>query len=187
MTRVPLVSRDDFPEELRYVWDRLKADQTVGSDAVPNIFRTMGNNAPLLRNYLRLGNSLWKDIGIDTATRELVILRAAILEHSMYEWHQHVAIGRAAGLSDDRIRALHHWRTSDLFSESERALLAYVDALAATDHPLQEVHDGLAAHFPAATIVGVNLIIGFYIMTARFLGAMEVQPETAFVGWELRG
>ena len=181
MSRLPAATRDDFPEELRYVWDRLGNGGTP-----PNIFRAMGNNAALLRNYLRLGNSLWSDIGIDVATRELAILRTAILQHSMYEWHQHVRIGREAGLTDDRIRALHHWRTSELFSEPERAILGYVDALSASDHPLEEVHDELAKHFPPATLVGINLLTGFYGMTAKFLGAMEVEPEENFVGWELR-
>lgn len=180
MARVPYVSREDFPEELQYVWDRLG-----GGNAPPNIFRAMGNNPALLRNYLRLGNGLWSDIGLDVATRELAILRTAILAHSVYEWHQHVRIGRAAGLSDARINALHHWRTSDAFSEPERAILAYVDALNASDHPLQDVHDELARQFPPATIVGINLLTGFYGMTAKFLGAMEVETEDEFVGWEI--
>ena len=71
MARLPFVSRDQFPEQLTYVWDRLDA-----AGMPPNIFRVMGNNPALLRNYLRLGNSLWSDIGLDVATRELAILRS---------------------------------------------------------------------------------------------------------------
>lgn len=182
MARLPFVSRGQFPEQLAYVWDRLDA-----SGMPPNIFRVMGNNPALLRNYLRLGNSLWSDIGLDVATRELAILRTAILAHSTYEWHQHVRIGRAAGLTNERINALHHWRASDAFSEPERAILAYVDALNASDHPLDDVHQELAKHFPPATVVGINLLTGFYGMTAKFLGAMEVETEDEFVGWEVGG
>ena len=136
MSRLPKATREEFPEELKYVWDR-----AVAGDPPANIFVTMGNNPAVLRAYLRLGNGLWSNCGLDVATRELAILRAAILRHSLYEWHQHVRLGRQAGLTDARINALHHWRTSDLFSASERAMLAYVDALAASDHPPREVHD----------------------------------------------
>ncbi len=182
MTRLPQVTGEDIPAELQYVWDRLGQD-----GAVPNIFRAMGNNPKLLRNYLRLGNGLWTDCGLDVSTRELVILRVAYLVRSTYEWHQHVRIARAAGVSDEKIRALHNPGASKLLSEAERALLAYVEAVVESEHPRQPLHDALAAHFPPSTVVGVNLLAGYYVMTAHFLGAMEVQTETPFVGWQLEG
>ena len=182
MQRLPLVTRDDIPEDLQYVWDRNATDGRVA-----NIFRTMGNNPRLLRSYLRLGNGLWNHCGLDVATRELVILRTAILHHSQYEWHQHVRIGRQAGLTDERIVGLHHWRNSDLFSPAERALLGYVDALAASDHPSAEAHAELSRHYDNSTVVGINLLTGFYGMTAKFLGAMEVETEDPFIGWQLNG
>jgi len=184
--RLSDATREQFPDDLKYVWDALARDETAPSGGqVANLFLQMGNNPALLRGYLRLGNALWRDCGLDVATRELVILRTAILHHSMYEWHQHVRIGRAAGLPDEKIRALHQWRQSELFSDEERAILGYVDALSQTDHPLDDVHNELARRLPPATIVGVNLLAGFYGMTAAFLGAMEVQTEEQFVGWEL--
>ena len=184
MSRLPKATREDFPEELKYVYDRLPRAR----DGTPmNIFAAMGNNPGLVRSYLRLANPLWAQCGLDPERRELVILRTAILQHSVYEWHQHVRIGRDAGLADARIVALHHWRSSDLFSEEERAILAYVDAIVATDHPAAEVHNELAKHMPGSGVLGVNLLTGFYIMTAKFLGAMEVEPEETFVGWQLQG
>ena len=180
MARLPFAQRSDIPENLGYVWDR-----NTTNGVLPNIFRTMANNPVVWRAYLRLGNGLWGECGLDVPTRELVILRTAILQHSAYEWHQHVGIGRRAGLSDGRIVGLHHWRASDLYSEAERTILTYVDALAASDHPSQDAHDSLAAHFPPATIVGISLLVGYYTMTAKFLGAMEVETEGPFVGWQL--
>ena len=118
MARLPLTERSDIPENLQYVWDRNAAGGTP-----PNIFRIMANNAPLWRSYLRLGNGLWTQCGLDVPTRELVILRTAILHHSIYEWHQHVRIGRQAGLTDDRIVRCT-MGASELFRGAERALLA---------------------------------------------------------------
>ena len=182
MARLPLATGEDIPDELKYVWERI-----APGGKVPNIFGTMGNNPELLRSYLRLGNGLWANCGLDLPTRELVILRSAILRHSIYEWHQHVRIGRAAGLSDERIVALHHWRESGQFSESDQALLAWVDALGASDHPPTDIYDELARHFDRSTIVGITLLSAFYAMTAAFLGSMEVETEEPFVGWELNG
>jgi len=182
MARLPFAQRSEIPEELRYVWDK---NTTQG--VLPDIFRVMANNAVVWRAYLRMGSALWSSCGLDPARRELAILRAAILQHSAYEWHQHVRIGRQAGLSNERIVGLHHWRVSELYSESERALLGYVDALAASDHPPADAHETLAAHFPPTAVAGINLLVGYYVMTAKFLGAMEIAPEGAFVGWQLSG
>ncbi|MGE5594842.1 MAG: carboxymuconolactone decarboxylase family protein [Hyphomicrobiales bacterium] len=187
MSRLPKATREQFPDDLKYVWDAVARDQATGGDGgtPPNIFRAMGNNPALLRGYLRLGNTLWNHCGLDLPTRELVILRTAILHQSEYEWHQHVRIGRGAGLTNEQINALHRWRQSDLFSEPQRAIFAYVDAVNASDHPLDEVHAALEKHFDPGTIVGINILTGFYAMTAKFLGAMEVQTENAFVGWNV--
>ena len=182
MSRIPLTTRKDIPEELRYVWDRNETDGKVA-----NIFRTMSNNPALWRSYLRLGTSLWNDCGVDTKTRELAILRAAILAQSEYEWHQHVRIGRGVGVTDEQILALYNWEASPEFSGAQKAMFGYIDALAASDHPTAEAHDAMAAHYPPSTIVGINLLTGFYLMTAKFLGAMEVETEEPFIGWQLRG
>ena len=182
MTRLPLATREDIPEELRYVWDH---NETNGK--VANIFRTMANNPTLWRSYLRLGSGLWADCGVDAKTRELAILRAAILAESRYEWHQHVRIGRAAGLTDHQIRGLHEWAASPLFSDAEKAMFGYIDAVATSNRPSEAVHRAMAAHYPSSTIVGINLLTGFYLMTAKFLGAMEVETEEPFIGWQLEG
>lgn len=182
MTRIPLTQRSDIPEELQYVWDR-----NAASGMPANIFRLMANNPELWRQYMRMGGSIWRQCGLSFQQRELVILRTAILHRSAYEWHQHVRIGRESGLTDDKIVALHNWRQSSLFSAPEKALLGYADAVNASDHPSDEVHNALAEHFDAAAIVGINLLTGWYTLTARFLGAMEAETEEPFVGWQLNG
>lgn len=182
MARLPKAERKDIPEDLHYAWDRIGAGREV-----PNIFRVMANNPPLMLAYVRLGNALWRECGLDVATRELVILRTAFLRQSTYEWHQHVRLGRDAGLSDDQIIGLQDWQSSKLFSDSERALFAYADALNESDHPPQAIHDNLAKHYPASTVVGVNLLTAFYGMTAKFLSAMEMETEDPFIGWKLGG
>ena len=76
-----------------------------------------------------ISNGLWNHCGLDLQTRELAILRTAILKGSTYEWHQHVRIGRDAGLSDTQINALWDWKTSPEFNDREKAVFAYIDAM----------------------------------------------------------
>ena len=180
MSRLPAMTRDEFPEDLRYAWDRI-----AGGGSPPNIFSALGNNPEVLLGYLRLGNALWNHCGLDLKTREMVILRCAYLQNSAYEWHQHVRIARDAGLSDATINAIRRWRDSPDFSESEQALFAYADSLAASDHPGDAAFDALAKHFDSSALAGITVLIAYYFATAKFLAAMEVSTETGFIGWSL--
>ena len=180
MARLPAMNRDSFPEELRYAWDRI-----AGSGSPPNIFATLGNNPNVLLGYLRLGNALWNHCGLDVRTREMVILRCAYLQNSAYEWHQHVRIGRDAGLDNATINAIRRWRDHPSFSESEQALFAWADGLAASDHPGDAAFDALSKHFDPSAVAGITVLISYYFATAKFLASMEVATEDAFVGWSL--
>ena len=180
MSRLPKMTGEQFPDDLRYAWDRI-----AGAGSPPNIFSALGNNPQVLLGYLRLGNALWNHCGLDVRTREMVILRCAYLQNSAYEWHQHVRIARDAGLADSTIDAIRHWRDSSEFSETEQALFAYADSLAASDHPGDAAFSALANHFEPSALVGITVLIAYYFATAKFLAAMEVRTETDFVGWSL--
>jgi alkylhydroperoxidase family enzyme len=179
MSRLPKMNRERFPEELRYAWDRV-----APNDSPPNIFAALGNNPHVLLGYLRLGNALWNHCGLDLRTREIVILRCAYLQNSAYEWHQHVRIGREAGLDNRTINAIRNWRDGS-FSPSEQALFAYADSLAASDHAGDPAFDGLRRHFDESAVVGITVLIAFYFATAKFLASAEVEIEGEFVGWSV--
>jgi alkylhydroperoxidase family enzyme len=80
---------------------------------------------------------------------------------------------------------VQHWQPATLFTPAERALFAYLDALAETDHPPAPVFAALQEHYAPATVVGITLLAAFYFMTAKFLGSMEVETEGPFVGWDV--
>jgi alkylhydroperoxidase family enzyme len=186
MSRLPKATRETFPEQLQYVWDGVSRDTAAGDGTgAANIFRAMGNNPALLRGYLRLANPLWANCGLDVRTRELVILRCALLRQSTYEWHQHVRIGRNAGVTDAEINAIGKWQSEGNFSETEKALFAYADALNEADHPSDDVFNALAKHFDASALVGITILIAFYFATAKFLASAEVETETPFIGWQV--
>ena len=180
MARIPDATRDRFPPDLQYVWERLSA-----GGGMPNIYRAMGNNPELLRAYTRFGNALWNRSGLDAVTRELAILRVASRLRHEYEWHQHVRIARAAGVTAEQINAIHDPFDSPVFSDAQRAMFAYLDKLVDTGHPSRGDFDRLAGHFPVELVVAITLLGAFYVLTATFLTAMEVETEEPFTGWTI--
>lgn len=172
--RVPLLDRADLPEEYRYLFD----EEVLGE---LNLFRAMGHVPRAMQAYMRFGAALWNAGDLSTRERELAILAVARSCRSRYEWHQHVDIGRDAGVSAEELRAIA--RDDDTaFPEREQAIMRYAEAVAAgtVTAPL---FDAASAVTDTETVVGLTVLAGHYLLTARFLDALSVPTESAFAGW----
>lgn len=66
---------------------------------------------------------------ISPRLRELGQARAGYARGSQFVFSQHCKSLRAVGFSEEQIKAIPSWSSSDLFSEIEKALLAYTDDL----------------------------------------------------------
>jgi alkylhydroperoxidase family enzyme len=172
--RVPLLDRSDLPEEYRYLLD----GDVLGE---LNLFRAMGHVPRTMQAYMRFGTALWNAGDLSTRERELVILAVARACRSHYEWHQHVDIGREAGISVEELRAVARGDDTP-FTEREQAVVRYAEAVAAgtVTGPLFEAAVTVT---DTETVVGLTLLAGHYLLTARFLDALSIPTEGAFVGW----
>jgi AhpD family alkylhydroperoxidase len=69
-------------------------------------------------------------------------------------------IGRAMatyrGLTLEKVDAVHEWRTSPLFTDAERAALAYVEEASRDRRVSDETFAALRAHFDDRQIVGIT-------------------------------
>lgn len=180
MARVPHLDPEDLPAEYR---DQLYSSRSA--DRTANVFRAIANNPPILNSFRKYFGFLWAESGLSDRERELVILAAARAAGSRYEWHQHVRLGRAAGIDDDEIRAIGSGEV-DGFEEREARLLRYAVATAR-----DEVDDALfqsaAEEFDDSTLVGITMLAAGYFGLARAISALGVEVEEEFVGWDPAG
>ena len=106
----------------------------------------MGREAPALARALV---ALEREVRIDPALRELVKLRASILNGCAYCIDMHTKDARKAGESEQRLYAIAAWHEAPFFSERERAALALTDAvtLIVETHVPAAIYDEAARHF----------------------------------------
>src|SRR4051812_40562880 len=142
----------------------------------PNLYRCLGNHPALVAAWTEFSKMLRHDTRTPRALRELVILRGGQLMRSEYEWAQHLVMARKAGVSEAQIRALAHWRASDLFSSAEKAALALADAVT-EGRVSDEVHAEAMRHFDHHDYVELAAVAAFYAMVGRMLDAMGVPLE----------
>jgi AhpD family alkylhydroperoxidase len=100
--------------------------------------------------------------GLEKSLLELLKIRASQINKCAYCLHMHTRDARKASETEERIYLLDAWRESSLYSERERAALAWTEAL--TLLPQQgapdEVFAAMTAQFSEAEIVNVTLAIG---------------------------
>jgi alkylhydroperoxidase family enzyme len=141
------------------------------------LFRVIAGNARAWEKF-RAGSLL--DGGpLSLREREIVIDRTCALTGCEYEWGVHVAIfAAAAKLTDEQVRAtVLDGADAPCWSESERALIAAVDAL----HHRATVDDAefaaLAAHYDGAKIFEIILLCGFYRTVSYLANGLDLPLE----------
>ena len=88
-------------------------------------------------------------VELDASLRDLISLRASIVNGCAYCVDMHTKDARKRGESEQRLYAVAAWHEAPFFDERERAALALTDAitLIADGHVPRAVWDEAAAHF----------------------------------------
>jgi alkylhydroperoxidase family enzyme len=81
-------------------------------------------------------------------------------------------------MSEDKIQAIAHWSVSDLFTDLERAVLAYTDALVLEGGRVADaVFDVLKAHLSDEEILELTYITALYEMHAVMSRALRLEYD----------
>lgn len=118
-------------------------------------------NPAAIKAQLGLTNYV-KNTGLELSLRELVKIRVSQLNSCAFCLHMHVRDARAAGETEDRLALVAAWRESPLFTDRERAALAWTEALvrlSETGAPDADF-EPLRAHFTEAEMVDLTVAIG---------------------------
>ena len=174
MARVPLIQEQDHPEFAELI-EKFRAGRR---GRLINIYRMLLNSPALAESWFNHSNAVrWKTT-LDGRLREIVIIRMGHLAGSQYVLRQHVpSLALADGLSLEDCNAIAEWDSSNLFSDSERAALAYTDTMTRDIVVPDEIFAEVKRHFDDRQIVELTVLIGTYNMNARVLQALRLDLE----------
>ena len=150
-----------------------------------NIFRMIANAENCAPEVLALGQRLSRESSLDAVHREIVILRVAHHTGARYQWHEHTAVAQRIGLTADKITAVAEYPSDSdlqLFTDFERTLLRFTDAVVATATAPEELLDAIHAEYGDSMLVELVLLIGFYMMVGRVMNTFELELEDGPVG-----
>ena len=99
--------------------------------------------------------------GLEHSLLELVKMRSSQLNGCAYCLDMHSKDARSAGETEQRLFLLDAWRETSLYSERERAALAWTEAVTrvADGHVPDDVYDETSNHFTEDELVALTLAI----------------------------
>jgi len=103
--------------------------------------------------------------------KEFAILRTSALQGCEYCICAHTSVALDVGLAVDEVRALRgELSLGDVFPrESERALIAWIDALAGATGPIpDDVWHAVRRHWPEHTLIELTVTVGATMLLNRF-------------------
>jgi alkylhydroperoxidase family enzyme len=152
--------------------------EILGKNRNANIFRLMAHSPSYLEQYCRLGGAIRHKGELDPIVRELAITRTGMLCESRYEVVAHKRIGKNVGVTDEQNAALENWQSASCFNELQRAALAFTDEIVRQRRrPTDATFNAIAAKLTPAALVELQLSVGFYIMTSKFLETFDIDMQ----------
>lgn len=174
MARISLVDEEEHPELSKLI---AKLKGARGGRLI-NIYRLMLHSPALANAWFELNQAVRYGTEIDGQSRELAVIRVAILNGVEYVQRAHgPSYALQEGLTPEQVAALADWRPSTLFNDKQRALLAYVDAVTHDIDVPDAIFGAIQRHHTERQIVELTLLIGAYNMLTRFVQALKIDPE----------
>ena len=154
-----------------------RTKEILGKNRNANIFRMMAHSPSYFEQYCRLGGAIRHRGELDPVLRELAITRTGILCEAPYEIVAHKTIGKNVGVTDAQNEALENWEAATCFNDLQRAALAFTDEIVRLRRPTDATFKAIASELSPAALVELQLAVGFYIMTSKFLETFDIDLQ----------
>lgn len=156
------------------------ADQIIAErGSLLHLYRMLLHSPPVAAGWLRYLTAIRQQSTLPGDVRELVIMRVAVLNGAAYEADQHAPYALEEGVTQVQLDALADWEASALFSDRDRAVLAYTDAMTRYVQVPDPVFQAVRGWFEAQVLVELTATVAAYNMVSRFLEALQVHSHDA--------
>jgi AhpD family alkylhydroperoxidase len=142
--------------------------------SILHLYQMLLHSPPVAQGWLGYLTAIRQQSTLSGALRELVIIRVAQINNAPYEAEQHKPIALQEGVSSAKLDALETWTDSPLFDDTERAALAYTDAMTRNVQVSDETFAQVAKAFEAQQLVELTATVAAYNMVSRFLEALQI-------------
>ena len=172
MARIPL----DPPRTLLYRLAEWYARRTYG--VMPEPLAAMGHNPRVLSTDARFETSLARWNRLDPTLKALAEMSSAVAIGCSWCVDFGYWISTNRGIDPVKLRNVPRWRDSEVYTDLERQVMAYAEAVTATPPTVtDEMVAGLRAHLDDAQLVELTMMVGVENVRSRFNGALGLTSQ----------
>jgi 4-carboxymuconolactone decarboxylase len=172
MARLPIVKRDQVPEQFREAFDELTAESggviSGGPGSITINSPEMARRRGHLTSYLRYETTFPRRI------LELAIITTARAMDCPYVWNAHAPAARREGVSDAVVDAIRDRKPLPQLAPDEAAVINYVSEFYRGHKVSQPTFQAALDQFGPQHLVELTTLMGHYAQTAFILNAFEV-------------
>ena len=173
MARISL----DPPKTLSYRFTAWYARRRYGMHLQP--LAAMGHNMPVTRADVIFEMQIQRWRKLNRKLKDLAVMASAAAIGCA--WCMDFGYWESVtnhGVPADKLRAVPHWRDSDAFSDLERLVLDYAEAMTATPPQVtDEMVERLSAHLSEAQLVELTAIVAVENLRSRINSALGLTSQ----------
>ena len=115
---------------------------------------------------------------IEPALRTLITVRVSQINWCSFCVDVNSATALKRGISEEKLLAIADHAANPLFTERERAALAYCESMTYTNRrPSEQDFASLRQHFNDDAIVELTALVAFQNLSSKFNAALQVPPQ----------
>ncbi|KAA0972148.1 carboxymuconolactone decarboxylase family protein [Aureimonas fodinaquatilis] len=170
MPRVPALGRENLPEELRPLWDKMLAYGPFAGQA-----GVMANRLPVFEHMWKLLTQLSDEAVLDKRYLELAIITVSLVNKCDFCIDQHAPKLAVAGLVLEGVETLEELQAYPALTDVDRLVVNYAIAVSSDWHRIRDqVLEDLRKHFSDAQIVELTWRIALCGAFNRFNDVLQV-------------
>lgn len=171
MARIPYAD-PDRPEHREAAAHIRASRKSIG-----HLHRMLLHAPPIAAGWIDMYDAVRFNAVLSGKLRELVILRIAAINGAPYEWNAHAPIGLAEGMTQAQLDAVPDWEKATVFDATERAALAYADAMTRHVHVPDDVAAAVRERLSPRELVELTVTIAGYNCVSRVLEALVIRGD----------
>ncbi|MBM36936.1 MAG: carboxymuconolactone decarboxylase [Acidimicrobiaceae bacterium] len=183
MTRTRQIPRAEVPDSVLPIYERLFGSRDPVAEpgtatGTPGNWWTVFAQTPPLLEHMIAGFALFNDEKrtLPPDLRELALTRVGFAAESQFVFSQHCKAARNVGLSEEKVAAIPAWSVADVYSRSERAVLAYTDDLVLAGGRVQdETFNALREELSETAVIELTYAVAMYKLHATMCRALRLE------------
>jgi alkylhydroperoxidase family enzyme len=149
------------------------------ADKMLNVLKMMAGAGDMYGPTVGFINAIFQTSGVDPRIREMIMLRAAVVLNSPYEWQANVILARNVGLNQKEIEASASDGPVTGINPDYVLICKATDELSMTASLSDETLSALLVEYGDVVTRKLILIVGWFNLLSRFLNGCRVQLDSS--------